>query len=122
MKVIPVLLGGLALTACATGGSIEKVSMAEGASGVMLTSARPEDVAQCMARLFQTEAQPVSNGFSVASSAIPQTYRVTAFADPLNRYPTRVDILGPSPSGRDPNASSCLGAGLPTSAPVRGIG
>lgn len=122
MKVLSVLLGGLALTACASGGGIEKVSTADDASGVMLTNARPEDVAQCMARLFQTEAQPVSNGFSVASPGSAQTYRVTTFADPLDRYSTRVDVLGPTPSGSAPYASSCLGAGLPSTARSAGIG
>lgn len=99
MRLLTILLCALTSAGCTTFGGdsksdIERVLVAEDANGLMLTARSPARVADCIGQLYHTGPQPIAGGYSVGITGTTKSYRVLSFADPLNRYVTRVDIIG----------------------------
>ena len=99
VRLLTILLCALPIAGCTTfgGGSksdIESVPVAEDATGLMLTAHTPRQVADCIGQIYHTTPQPIAGGYSVSTTGKTILYRVLSFTDPLNRYATRVDIIG----------------------------
>ncbi len=112
MKLVVGLIGALGLAACSTGGGVAGVKQPSNATGLMLSSASADNVAQCLAQLYNVSADPTNDGFTVTPNiGVGLSYHVVRFADPLDRYNTRVDVVGETPEREGPVPSTCL---LPT--------
>lgn len=108
MKMLAVI-ATLALAGCASTQKIAKVEPAKGSTGVMLTRIAPDQLAACFAKILNTSSTPSPDGFSVSSGGeMGMTYQIKPFADPLQRYTTRVDIYGNVPPSREANPVICL--------------
>lgn len=113
MNVIVLAVSGLALASCSTGsGGIAKVKPAGDASGLMVSSATAYNVAVCIADRFKTRMERNGDIMSVTAPTTPSapivTFRISAFDDPLNRYKTRVDVIGAANITQGSTAAQCL--------------
>lgn len=109
MKLVVGLIGALVLTACSTNDRIAGLKQPSNATGLMLSSASPDDVAQCLAKLYNVSAAPTSDGFTVTPNVgVALSYHVVRFADPLDRYSTRVDVVGEAPETQGSAPSTCM--------------
>lgn len=105
LAIISALMVSLAACAGSPGRNIEKAEVSKDATGVMLTNTPVDRVAQCLGAAYRTTAQPIAGGYLVPGET-GASYRVIAFADPLSRYATRVDIL--AGQGDDAKAAACI--------------
>lgn len=108
MKMLAVI-AALALASCASSQKIAKVEPAKGSTGVMLTRIAPDQLAACFAKILNSSSIPNGDGFSVsAGNETGMMYQIKPFADPLQRYTTRVDIYGNVLPSREANPVICL--------------
>lgn len=103
----------LALSACAANSGIEQVRPSKDATSLALGNVPADQVAQCIGAAFGVA--PQSNGGTGYSLAVPALangtamLRIDRFDDPLNRFITKVEVVGQIGGAREEQAVVCVG-------------
>ena len=109
-SILPIAALGL-LAACAADDAVEGVRTGKDTNGLMLTSAAPAGVAQCISAALGSVARPEGSGFVIMpANGPPAAYHVRPFDDQLHRYVTIVEITGSTEPPAATVPSGCLHA------------